>query len=867
MSYYSSTTPLRVALFASACLFVTPAALAQGQDDQDTGDQRADSTAEGESNAILVTATPIRDTNEASLQLKRESLNVVEIIASDAIGRLPDQNLADTLGRVPGLAIERDQGQARFINFRGAPFRFTSIAFNGIDVPGAEDGRIPRFDSFPASITSGIEVNKAITANMPGEAVSGFINVQTASPFDRDGIFFSAEGGLGNQELGDVRTERLNGRIGYSNDTFGVLLFGSRNLRGRITDNREYELTEGPNGEIFPDNLDFRSYRGEREDRSYGGEIGIRPSDSLNIYARTIFSEFIDREERNQFDFDIADGAATTGTPFTADTGYQPVVLVTRLLEDGVYNNSTWVSTLGADYEANDWIISGSFSYIETENSTELPIPFSAGGTAALSYDVTDILNPQVFLFETGTMDPIAADDVTYPVDFGLIFASGLDTENYKFKLDLQKEGVSLFGGDTTIKFGTQVDIREAEGGDTLAFGGFPSDAVDISSFLTDDLWSSDFDNTIQARDFDNQGLIDAWESAVGGFDFAFDDDSLIFIDENIYAGYVSVETLFEGGSLVFGARVEATDFSTDGSLIDETGALTPVTVENDYVHFLPNVHVNIDWAEDLVFRASFSTGVSRPTYSQLRASVAVDPTEVPPTASGGNPNLDAEFSYGGDISLEYYFAPGMILSAGAFVRFIDNVLYNAGATVPDGSVVAPGLIDPGTPLVYNTTFNGDNGRLTGVEFNFIGQATFLPEPFDGLGASANLTLLSSEFTAPSLGNRQFDLPGTSDTIFNASVFYEKFGISARLNYQYRSDWLSTTENESLNEFWGATTRVDASIRYAVPEIIPDLAVTLFADANNITDERDLRYVGSPSTPNQYEGFGARYMFGIRLDY
>ena len=193
MSYYSSTTPLRVALFASACLFVTPAALAQGQDDQDTGDQRADSTAEGESNAILVTATPIRDTNEASLQLKRESLNVVEIIASDAIGRLPDQNLADTLGRVPGLAIERDQGQARFINFRGAPFRFTSIAFNGIDVPGAEDGRIPRFDSFPASITSGIEVNKAITANMPGEAVSGFINVQTASPFDRDGIFFSAE--------------------------------------------------------------------------------------------------------------------------------------------------------------------------------------------------------------------------------------------------------------------------------------------------------------------------------------------------------------------------------------------------------------------------------------------------------------------------------------------------------------------------------------------------------------------------------------------------------------------------------------------------------------------------------------------------
>jgi outer membrane receptor protein involved in Fe transport len=98
-------------------------------------------------------------------------------------------------------------------------------------------------------------------------------------------------------------------------------------------------------------------------------------------------------------------------------------------------------------------------------------------------------------------------------------------------------------------------------------------------------------------------------------------------------------------------------------------------------------------------------------------------------------------------------------------------------------------------------------------------------------------------------------------------VFYEKFGISARLNYQYRSDWLSTTENESLNEFWGATERVDASIRYSIPEFADGLAITLFADANNITNERDLRYVNSPATPNQYEGFGARYMFGVRVDY
>ena len=856
MLQVSSRTALRTSLFLSASAFFSMPALAE----------ESSANEEESENSIVVTATPIRDSLESALTSKKKALNVVDVIAADTIGRFPDQNLADSLGRVPGLAIERDQGQARFINFRGAPFRFTSIAFNGIDIPGAENGRVPRFDSFPASITSGIAVNKAITADMPGEAVAGFINVETASPFDRDDFFFSVEGGLGNQELGDVRTERLNGRIGFSNDTFGVLVFGSRNLRGRITDNREYELTQAPNGQIFPDNLDFRSYRGEREDRSYGGEIGLRPSDNINIYARSIFSEFIDREERNQFDFDIADGAASSGAPYTATSGYQPVVIVTRLLEDGLYTNSTWTNTLGADIESGDWSFGGSVSYIETKNDTLLPIPFSAGGTAAASYDVSDILNPQLFLFETGTMNPISADDIAFPATFGLIFANALDTENYKFKLDFQRANLGLFGADTTIKFGGQVDLREAQGGDTLSFGGFPSD-VDISSFNTGTLWSSDFDNTIQAANFDNRGLIEAWEASIGGFDVAFDDDSIIGIEENIYAGYVSVENLFDWGSLVIGARIEATDFSTTGNQVDETGALTSILRRNNYVHVLPNAHLNVDFAQDVKFRASFSTGVSRPTYSQLRASISVDPTDTPPTAAGGNPDLKAETAYGWDVAFEYYFAPGSLISAGGFYRWIDNVLYSAGATIPDGSVVAPGLIDPGTPLTYNTTFNGTNGRLVGLEFNIIGQATFLPGPLDGLGATANLTLLGSEFTAPNLGGRQFDLPGTSDTVFNASVFYEKFGISARLNYQYRSDWLSTTENESLNEFWGATERVDASIRYSIPEFADGLAITLFTDANNITNERDLRYVNSPATPNQYEGFGARYMFGVRVDY
>jgi outer membrane receptor protein involved in Fe transport len=137
---------------------------------------------------IVVTGTPNRDSQEAAIDAKRDADNVVDIISADTIGRFPDQNLADSLGRLPGIAIERDQGQARYVNFRGAPFRYTSIAFDGVEVPGAENGRVPRFDSIPSVVTRAVEANKAVTPNMPGESVAGYVNIRTFDPFEYKGF-------------------------------------------------------------------------------------------------------------------------------------------------------------------------------------------------------------------------------------------------------------------------------------------------------------------------------------------------------------------------------------------------------------------------------------------------------------------------------------------------------------------------------------------------------------------------------------------------------------------------------------------------------------------------------------------------------
>jgi len=814
------------------------------------GAQQAD-----DADVITVTASPIRDSQAAAITLKRESDNVLDVISADTIGRFPDQNLADSLGRLPGIAIERDQGQARFINFRGAPFRWTAIAFDGIDVLGAENGRVPRFDSFPSVITSSVEANKAITPDMPGEAVSGFINIRTFSPFDREGLSVSAEYGLGEQELGGGGIDKANLRLSWSNDDFGFVLFGSRNMREQVTDNRELDLELDASGELIVNGLDYRNYIVEREDTAYGGQVEFRPDGPVQrVFASTLYSEFVDREQRNQFVFDFAGGAgALGGTVSPGATGYAPLALVNRLLEAGVYTNSTFTNTLGLDADWGNWFVEARLNYTETTNETDLPIAYSAGGTAGAAYDLSDVNAPELTVFQPFSQTGMDLAQIAYGANLAYNVQGGLDTEAWKLRFDAERD-LTLFGRASTLRTGFQYDTREAFGdGLGFAIGGFPA-GVDIGSFDTGEPWNTDFNNSIGGTYYDNEGLRAAWDAAAGGLGIPASPDQIVSIEEDVIAGYAMATTEFEGGNIVYGARVEMTDYTSEGPAID-------IAYSDDYITVLPSAHLNLDLTDDVKFRVSASTGLSRPTYPELRASAVVDPTNR--IVSGGNPTLDPETTWGFDASLEWYFAPASLFSVGAFYREVDDVIYVDTTTI-DGGIYVPAAA--GEDWTLSGSVNGRNGQLSGVEVNFIGQATdLLPAPFDGFGVSANLTALDSSFDT--LSGTSFSLPGTSDLIYNASLFYENYGFSARVNYQYRDAWLSTTENNSLAEYWDEQERVDASLRYALPAMDNGIALTLFANANNLTDAVDVRYAGTTATPNQVEGYGRRFLFGLRVDY
>ena len=151
-----------------------------------------------------------------------------------------------------------------------------------------------------------------------------------------------------------------------------------------------------------------------------------------------------------------------------------------------------------------------------------------------------------------------------------------------------------------------------------------------------------------------------------------------------------------------------------------------------------------------------------------------------------------------------------------------------------------------------------------------------LPDWLGGFGVQANVTVNDSETTVPVVSGvpaRKVPLLGTSDLAYNASVYYEKYGLSARLAYQFRTAWgQSIGEYQVLNGavvpltngdvYWDDDEELDLSIRYAINE---NLEWTF--DAVNLTDDAGRRYGDDPGHPIEHETFGRRYIMGIRFNF
>ncbi len=847
----------------------------------------------------IVVRGSIIEAQAASVELKREADNLIDVAAADAVGRFPDQNSAAALSRLPAVAVQRDQGQERYIQVRGAPNRWTSVSIDGVPVTGVDEGgtnRAYRFDAVPSVLLSALAINKSLTPNVTAEAIVANIDLRTYSPLSKKGLQLQGDLGYGFMNLGKGEQRQGSVRLSWANDEVGFVLGASHYRRNQLTDNREVGLYDA----LGPTELDIRQYELVRENNGLFAGVEYEPEEGQCIWAKGIYTIFLDDEQRHQFEFRLDRARSGTRSLAGGDLVGVPVRGSYNLAN---YRTRNYIGTIGGEYKTDDDFTARiDLNYTRTENTTYLPLlqaSTSGLNSPSLSFDFSRPIFPTVKLFQTvagATPGSVARGPAITGVDQNLINSGGIllpivqDTfsDTYSVKIDLEKKW-----DDLTVSAGFLHQDRDIDGftfvtSTFFSLAAAPAGVTPLNptAYNTTKPWDTGFPLGVSFNYVDNNRMrkdIDAYLGklqAAGLFNPATlaPANNRYDLTEKLLAGYLMAKFEFTGGQVVAGVRVENFKIGNKGTalvtvrntppLTGNTVVPTALSFGQNYTDFYPSINAKFDLADNLVARLSAQRSIARPSFGEIRVGSAINDTTSPGVIGAGNPALKPEYTNGVDGSLEYYIAGDGILSVAAFYRDVKNVLYSNTQAVASDAFDTNGVDRSAYQLT--STFNGQKGKLYGVELNYQQQFSFLPSPFDGLGFQGNATFLDGEFDTQVVNGLQrkgVGFPGTSKRIYNASLYYEKYGLSARVSYQYRSNWLDTLGGLGIgagtgDEFRKGYENLDVSLRYKLTDNF-----TLFADMANLTNAKYIAFEGTENKPTEVEQIGSRYLFGVRFGF
>ena len=901
----------------------------------------ADAADEGE--AIVVTGSrPIAESEAAALQVQRNSDSLVTVVASDSVGRLPDQNIAQATGRLPGVAVERDQGQARYISLRGAPNYWTTLSFDGINVVSPE-GRDARFDSIPSALAAQIIVSKAVTPDMPGETISGNVNIITRSGLDYDGFHLSGKLGAGQTELG--KRGEYEGSLTLSNkfDTnigeIGILVSGSYYERNMLTDNFEIDWEQVSNdrrpgfeSRFWARETENKLYRLTRKNYSISGRIDFRPDPGNVISVRSLYTIFTDDEARDNYIFDlddrqgdlVANTAACTGGTTTPTTSAYADACINSPFAGTVYGvdinqrstlrafrQSVFTNTIEGKHELGEnWGLKWVANYTKSIDDrsvvgeTRWDSPSTRTLRPTVAYDFTNNNLARVQLFTTNQLTlptrfsagtPVTAiDTFTKPLTSFRSLDAVDPTSAYTFKGELSHD-TNLFGGETTFRAGFQYDQRTKINRERELLLNSAAQFTAAGIGTTYDQFSLDipFRGEIPLgytfRYFDLDAMRDYLERAKTVRGFTPVSGNHYNVRERVLAGYIMANSKFDWGNVVGGVRVEKVT-NRGRSLATIPGVVGEIEASSSTTMAFPSLHMNFDVNDDEKLRIGFTSGAARADYDQLRPNVVVN--DANQSISGGNPAVKPERAYGVDAYYEYYVQPQGYFMLGAFYKRVEDVLYNSRRTFGSNALDTNGIDRSG--YAFSGITNGGSGRIFGFEAAAQIQLEpyvadlGLPDWMGGFGLTANATYNDSEVKKPAIVNaagvitspeRRVPLPGTSQVVYNVGAYYEKYGLSLRLQYQNRTTWADGFADDLADAgdtYWADDDELDFSARYEISK-----GIEIYFDASNLLNNPGRRYSdpsnllnasGIPAVRNgqytiEWERFGRRYSGGIRVNF
>lgn len=805
-----------------------------------------------------VEVRPQLESQTRAVDLKRSSDAIEDAVSSDAMGVYPDKNVAESLQRLPGVSVTRDQGEGRFVVIRGLDANLNSVSVDGIAIGTPEDSsRAAPLDVIPSDSTERLRVVKSPTPDMPGDAIGGAILVESASAFDRDGRSLRGKIEASHQQLSGETSPKA--AFNYSEvfaDTFGVAVGVNYQKRSFESDNTEVEygtFEGGAKDDLFANSLQRRKYEIERKRIGANLNLDWHPDEDNRYYLRTLYSQFDDAETRQRTIFDFGDEGITAlgGNQYRVDD--LAADSIQKRMRYRTKKENTFAASVGGENRLSGAVVDYKVGYTRTEErvNDEMEARFEyAGDDLSATVDQNSRV-PRIALSDAGWMD-----NGTYDFDRMVLSPKRVDDKEHSAQVNLRFDG-----DNASYKFGllgrwrdrdVDTNERELRVGPDIALSDWTTGTPEHRGGTLGQGMSSDAMRRYWAQ---FGGQYSARPQDAGGNALTSLEEDYT-AREDIFASYAMGTWDIGALRIIGGVRVENTQFSATGNSVDvasngRTYTVTPLTVSRSYSNVLPGLHLRYDAGDAWVLRAAANKTVSRPSFGDIAPRIGLSRGDE--EVRIGNPQLDPYESKNIDLSIEKYIGTTGILSLGLFHKAIDGYIVNTVSTT-----------DPAYPdFKVTRVINGNKATVKGAEFNWQQQLAFLPAGWDGLLVGASGTWLDTDFD-PGLAGRERDdfmLPRASKHVYTAHIGYEKAGFSTRVAAVYRSEYLDTLGDSAAYDIYVApNTQLDVSLDYKITA-----NVSVYLEAQNLLDKPLELYQGTRSRTLQMEEYGRTYALGLKV--
>lgn len=836
---------------------------------------------------------------ERSIEVKRQAIVVMDVAAADDIGRLPDRNVAEVIERLPGVGVTYDQGEGRYVAVRGLPSDLNNYTINGIEVgnPDGLDRKLP-LDIISGQLLNRVEVVKVKTAEFDGQGIGGTINLVPQTAFDFDKAFnLGATAQAGYQELNEkvpVRGDAsLAARFG-ADEQFGIALGASYSNRtfasyGVYPDDWR-PATNAATGKLaqaarggMPINIKYTDYRLKRERIGATGSLDYH-SGGTELFLRGIYSKFTEDEYRQRYRLDFATDALLPNMTIGADgqTG-----TVTGTANSGVGNGTGPERRQDLRVEYKEKSILAAMAGGKHQLSDAVKLDWTV---ARIHNEVIEPNQLWQFRCNPGTVDFDFSEKVFSAAPRSECSASQLNFRQYTEQNESGKENTWQGRGDLTwnlpawgdgsfLRVGAKLRTTDkafdsandvwTRGSNaatrfTLAQYNLAGDPVAVYPDGGDRPYSNgptiDLDAIKAFTAANLSGPLFVKDSATTLSNATLNDFS---IDEKVWAGYAMANLRFGAITVTPGVRFERTRSKITGFRLETragTSTVVPATQVQQYDDWLPSLIVRVEPADNVVFRAAYSRSIGRPNYGQLSpgGSFSYEPGTAANTFEGsfssGNAALKPYRAHNIDMTGEYYFARGGMLSVGVFAKFIDNPIFVQSTLLTDVDFEGRRY----ARLTVSQPQNAASADIIGIEAAFQQQFTFLPGLLSGLGIELNGTLVDSRLRLPDGRTSQF--PQQSKFLYGAQLFFQRGPVEASVAYHNTgASLISAGAADYQDQYNDDLRRLDAKISF---EVIP--GVSIFAEGQNLTDEPTRQYQGDNTDwIVQNERYGRTFWGGV----